>query len=81
MGKGRKASGDLAYAWLIAAQRSKSDWSAEELDRLATLERDIPAYMSEKKTSAAYCLGLDLYIDACGGSLLMTRLERWVYCE
>ncbi|VAW15443.1 hypothetical protein MNBD_ALPHA09-1293 [hydrothermal vent metagenome] len=81
MGKGRKASGDLAYAWLIAAQRSKQDWTAEEVVRLADLERDIPAYMSNEKATAAYCLGLDLFINACGGHQLVTRLERWVYCR
>jgi len=81
MGKGRKASGDLAYAWLIAAQRSKDDWTAEDLARLSDLERDIPAYMSKQKAEAAYCLGLDLFIKACGGHQMLTRLERWVYCN
>jgi TPR repeat protein len=81
MGQGRDANGDIAYAWLIAAERAKSDWSDSEMERLATLERDIPAYMSSAQISAAYCLGLDFYIDACGGTHLMTRLERWIHCE
>lgn len=80
-GRGREANGDLAYAWLIAAQRSTSEWTAEELQRLAALERDIPAYMSSAQVAAAYCLGLDFFIDACGGRHIMTRLERWMYCE
>lgn len=81
MGQGRDADGDLAYAWLIAAQRAKSDWSDEELDRLSTLERDIPAYMPSSQIRAAYCLGLSFHIDACGGRQLITRLEKWLYCE
>lgn len=81
MGNGRKADGSQAYAWLIAAQRSKNNWTAEELERLATLERDIPAYMPARQIAEAYCLGLDYYINACGGSHIMSRLERWVYCE
>lgn len=80
-GKGREADGEEAFAWLIAAERAKDDWSEADLERLSTLQRDISAYMSSEQVARAYCRGLDLFAESCGGGGILFRIERWRACN
>lgn len=80
-GRGREADGEEAFAWLIAAERAKEDWTEAELEELATMETEIPAYMSSEQVKGAYCRGLDHFAEACGSGSTLFRIERWYYCR
>lgn len=79
-GKGREADGEEAFAWLIAGERAKDDWGQADLEHIATLQRDISAYMSSEQVTGAYCRGLALFSESCGGGGILFRIERWRAC-
>ena len=81
LGQGRKPNGELAFAWLVAAQRASDNWSAQAVADFDRLTEELPAYMSDAQRHGAYCRGLELLAQSCGAGGILRRIERWLACS